>query len=147
MSVVLSLGAVLLTQQTKTFRVPMFNFDTKAKVSTGFYPALLPAGFKETGFGEGNLSSVDGTISITVSKSSGPIPAAQRNPNAPKDEEWTTIRLTNWIGYRNWIKSSEVYVLNWTRYRLNVILKPKTKKNLPTLRKSLNQIVDSLSVK
>jgi hypothetical protein len=148
MSILLAFGTVLLTHQTtKTVRIPVFDFDSKGKFAQSFYPAALPAGFSEVRTGKGEFTSKAGTILFSVARSVGAVPVVQRNPNAKPEQEWTTIRLTNWIGYRNTVGSSEVYVLNWTRYRLNVALKYKNKKDVPTLRKGLNALVDSLTIK
>jgi hypothetical protein len=146
MSTLLAATILLGFQKPKTVRVPVYNYDTQTKYTDSYFLVTVPAGFTEVGVGKGEFSSKAGKLMFTVAKSKGPMPAAQRNPNAKKDEEWSTIRLIKWIGYRNLFGKNEVYVLNWTNYRLNVTLTFANKKDLPVLRKGLNHLVDTLTM-
>ncbi len=147
MSGILAFSMVLAGQSsvTATVSIPVYDFDHKTNAVRGGVPTKLPTGFKDVKPGTGKLESKFGTISFSLSKSGQPIPTPQRNPEAKKGEEWSTIRLVKWIGWRNTKGTQEFYKLNWSSYRVNAVLSPKTKSDLPELRKALGVLCDNLT--
>lgn len=147
MSGILAFSMVLAGQSsvTATVSIPVFDFDHKTNAVKGGVPTKLPTGFTDVKPGTGKLESKYGSISFSLAKSGQPIPTPQRNPEAKPGEVWSTIRLVKWIGWRNTKGGQEFYKLNWTGYRINAVLSPKTKKDLPELRKALGVLCDNLT--
>lgn len=147
MSGVLAFSMLLAGQSTvtATLSIPVYDFDYKTSAVKGGVPTKLPTGFKEVKPGTGKIESKSGSISFALAKSGQPIPTPQRNPEAKKGEVWTTIRLVKWIGWRNLKGNQEFYKLTWSSYRVNAVLSPKTKKDLPELRKALGVLCDNLT--
>lgn len=140
--------SILVTGQstvTTTMSVPVFDFDHKTNAVMGGVPTKLPNGFKEVKPGTGKIESKLGSISFSIAKSGQPIVTPQRNPEAKKGEDWTTIRLVKWVGWRNLKGNQEFYKLTWSTYRVNAVLTAKSKKDLPELRKALGVMCDNLT--
>ena len=147
MSGILAYSMLLLGQSsvTATVSIPVYDFDHKTDAVRGGVPTKLPSGFKEVKPGTGKIESKFGSISFSLSKSGQPIPIPQRNPEAKKGEQWTTIRLIKWIGWRNQKGNQEFYKLTWSSYRVNAVLSPKSKADLSELRKALGILCDNLT--
>ena len=129
------------------FKVPVYNADQKTPAVMSYVSATLPSGFTEGKFGSGEIKSSDGVITVTLVKSSTAMPSLLKNPRFTKLKDFTTIRMTNWIGFRNSRPNGEDYKLDWDRYRLNFSLVAKSKEKIMTLRESLHAIVDGLEIK
>jgi hypothetical protein len=139
--------AFVLGQSGHFMKVPVYNADQKIQTRTGTVNAALPAGFKEGTYGTGAITSEDGTITVTLLKSSVMMPSLLRNPKFTHLKDFTTIRMTNWIGFRNSRPNGEDYKLDWTTYRLNFSLVAKDKSKVMALRNALHAVVDGLELK
>lgn len=143
-----SLGiAITLGQAPQAIKVPIYNSDQKTPAVFAYATMGTPQGFKEGGrFGEGIVKSDQGQVQVTLLWSKDPFPSLLRNPKYTHLPDFTTIRMTKWIGFRNSRANGEDYKLDWTHYRLNFSITYKDKKNLPALRKVLHNVVDSLVI-
>lgn len=139
--------ALMLAPAGQTIKVPIYNADQKNPAVVDYAVTVLPAGFKDVKFGSGKITSSDGSITMSVLRSATDMPSLLRNSKAKKDDDFTTIRLTNWIGYRNSRKGGEDYKLNHQRYRINFSVDYKDKAGLPKLREAIHALVDALNVK
>ncbi len=136
---------LVLAQPGSTFKVPVYNADQKNPAVTSYVSTTLPAGFADEGkFGSGAIKSDDGIITVTILKSSTAMPSLLRNPKFSHLKDFTTIRMTNWIGFRNSNPKGEDYKLDWNKYRLNFNLQGKDKAKVMALRQALHTIVDGL---
>lgn len=136
--------SLILAQPLSTFKVPVYNADQKNPAVMSYVSTTLPAGFKEGKFGSGEIRSDDGVITVTLLKSSTAMPSLLRNPKYSHLKDFTTIRMTNWIGFRNSNPKGEDYKLDWSKYRLNFNLQGKDKTKVMALREALHTIVDGL---
>lgn len=139
--------ALLTSPVGSNLRIPVYNFDQKNPAEFDYAETALPIGFKDVKFGSGLISSEDGSISISISRSKAQMPSLLRNSKAKPGDDFTTIRLTNWIGYRNSRKNGEDYKLNWGRHRINLAVDYKDKAKLPKLRSTIHVLVDALNLK
>jgi hypothetical protein len=140
--------AFILGHNGSFFKVPVYSADQKNPAVMGYVSTTLPAGFAESGkFGSGAIKSDDGTITVTLLKSSAPMPSLLRNPKFSHLKDFTTIRMTNWIGFRNSNPKGEDYKLDWSNYRLNFNLLAKDKQKVDALREALHTIVDGVELK
>ena len=139
--------AIILGQPGKGMKIPMYNADQKNPARVGWVTSQLPEGFTEGAFGSGDITSADGKITVTILKSRVSMPSLQRNPKYMHLPGFTTIRMTNWIGFRNSRPDGEDYKLDWTTYRLNFALFTTDKSKIPTLRSALHTIVDGMDFK
>ncbi|MEI8282326.1 MAG: hypothetical protein WCG75_07970, partial [Armatimonadota bacterium] len=131
--------ALIMGQKVQTFKMPLYNADQKNAEPYGLAVTTLPSGFKVTGkMGSGEISSPDGTITVSLLKSKIPMPSLLRNPKLKELKDFTTIRMTKWIGYRNSNKNGEDYKLDWSRYRLNFSVVAKDPKKIGALREALH---------
>ncbi len=136
---------LVLAQPGSTFKVPVYNADQKNPAVTSYVSTTMPAGFTDEGkFGSGAIKSNDGIITVTLLKSSTAMPSLLRNPKFSNLKDFTTIRMTNWIGFRNSNPKGEDYKLDWSKYRLNFNLQGKDKTKVMALRQALHTIVDGL---
>ncbi len=136
---------LVLAQPGSTFKVPVYNADQKNPAVTSYVSTTMPAGFADKGkFGSGAIKSDDGVITVTLLKSSTAMPSLLRNPKFSHLKDFTTIRMTNWIGFRNSNPKGEDYKLNWSKYRLNFNIQGKDKTKVMALRQALHSIVDGL---
>lgn len=139
--------SLILGVQTKTFKVPVYNADQKTPSVLSYTQTTLPAGFTEGKFGSGEIKSDDGVITVTLLRSATAMPNLLRNPKYTSLQDFTTIRMTNWIGFRNSNKNGEDYKLDFNKYRLNFSVVAKSKDKVLALRKALHTIVDGIDVK
>lgn len=142
MSIALITLATLFVQQ-EAFKVPVYNFDIKGHPTMGFAVAALPKGFTK-GKADGVIIGPNGTLSVTVGKSEQAITYTQRNPEAKPGEVWSTIRLTQWVGWRNQRSEREYYKMTWSKFRLNFELKNNAGKDFKPLRSAIHRVVDTL---
>lgn len=141
-------AAMILAPKGATFKLPIYNVDMKNPVATDWAVTTLPTGFSVEGkIGEGLIKSAEGTISVSLQRSATPMPSLLRNSRAQKGDGFTTIRMTNWIGYRNTRKGGEDYKLNWNRYRVSFALEYKDKAGQGKLREAMHTIIDGLNLK
>jgi hypothetical protein len=138
---------ISLVQPGAFFKVPVYNADQKNPAVMSYVSTTLPAGFTEGKIGSGEITSADGTITVTLLKSSTAMPSLLRNPKFSHLKGFTTIRMTNWIGFRNSNPRGEDYKLDWDRYRINFSLLGKDKKKVEALREALHSIIDGLEIK
>jgi len=138
---------MILAQPVSTFKVPVYNADQKNPAVMSYATTTLPAGFTEGKFGSGEIKSDDGVITVTLLRSSTAMPNLLRNPKYTKLKDFTTIRMTNWIGFRNSNPNGEDYKLDFNKYRLNFSLVAKDKEKVMALRTALHTIVDGIDVK
>ena len=139
--------AMILGSRTDFMKVPVYNADQKNRAMVGTVNAALPAGFKEGKYGTGEITSDDGKITVTLLKSSTAMPSLLRNPRYSHLKDFTTMRMTNWIGFRNSRPDGEDYKLDWTTYRINFSLDAKGKDQIMALRNALHTIIDGLEIK
>ncbi len=139
--------AILLAPKGSTFKLPIYNAAQKNPAVMDYAVTNLPNGFTDTKIGSGLIKSDDGTISISLLRASNPMPSLLRNSTAKKGDGFTTIRMTNWIGYRNERKNGEDYKLDWSKYRVSIAIDVKNKANLPKMREALHTIIDGLALK
>ncbi len=139
--------AFILGQPGNHFKVPVYNADQKVPAVMSYVSTVLPEGFTEGKFGSGAITSADGTITVTLLKSAASMPSLLRNPKYNHLQDFTTIRMTNWIGFRNSNPNGEDYKLDWSRYRLNFSVVAKGKPKVEALRKVLHKLVDGLEIK
>ena len=142
-----TLGLSILLSYGDFFKVPVYNADMKTPVEVGTTNPVLPAGFKEGKIGSGEITSDDGKITVTLLKSSTAMPSLLRNPRYSHLKDFTTMRMTNWIGFRNSRPDGEDYKLDWDRYRVNFSLIAKDKAKVKALRNALHVIIDGLELK
>lgn len=137
--------ATVLAQQTQPvmFKIPVYNFDVKGHPPLGLTTAALPKGFTK-GKKDGEITSPYGTLSLSVGKSETGITQSLRNPEAKPGEEWSTLRLTQWTGWRNRRGNKEIYKVSWSKFRLNFELNYKSEKDVTKLRAGIHRIVDTL---
>ena len=138
--------AFILGQPGQGMKIPVYAADQKVPARIGWVSSQLPEGFKEGAFGSGDIMSDDGKITVTLIKSRVAMPSLLRNPKFMHLPDFTTIRMTNWIGFRNSRPDGEDYKLDWTTYRINFSLTAK-KDKIPALRSALHQIIDGLDFK
>jgi len=131
----------------KVLKIPVYNADQKHPSVMDYATTVLPLGFTDVKIGSGLIKSDNGSISMSILKSSTAMPALLRNSKANKGDGFTTIRLTNWIGYRNSRKNGEDYKLDFHQYRISLAVECKDKSKLTTLRESIHSLVDSLNLK
>jgi hypothetical protein len=137
--------SLVLGQPGSTFKIPVYNADQKTPAVVTYVSTVLPAGFADEGkFGSGAIKSDNGVITVTLLKSSTNMPSLLRNPKYSDLKDFTTIRMTNWIGFRNSNPNGEDYKLNWSKFRLNFNLQAKDKTKVKALREALHTIVDGL---
>ena len=139
--------ALLLGHPGKGFKIPVYNADQKVPARVGWVTSQLPDGFTEGTFGSGDITSADGKITVTLLKSRVPMPSLLRNPKFMNLPGFTTIRMTNWIGFRNSRPDGEDYKLDWNTYRLNFSLMAKDNAKVTALRSALHTIVDGMDFK
>ena len=139
--------ALLVAPVGQTMRIPVYDADQKNPAVIDYATTILPTGFTDVKFGSGLIKSDDGSISMSVQRSRTDMPSLLRNSKAQKGDGFTTIRLTNWIGYRNSRKNGEDYKLNFNHYRLSFAVDFKDKAKLPMLRDSIHAMVDALDLK
>ncbi|HLO98504.1 MAG TPA: hypothetical protein VK171_07910 [Fimbriimonas sp.] len=142
MSIAVLTLATLFVQQD-TFKVPVYNFDIKGHPPVGFALAAIPKGFTK-GKEDGVIVGPNGSVSVSVGKSDQAITYTQRNPEAKPGEVWSTIRLTQWVGWRNQRSDREYYKMTWSKFSLNFELKNKSGKDFKPLRAGIHKIVDTL---
>ncbi len=136
--------SLVVGQPVTTFKIPIYNADQKTPTVMNYVSTTLPGGFKEGRVGSGEITSDDGTITVTLLKSTTPMPNLLRNPKLRELKDFTTIRMVRWIGYRNSRPNGEDYKLDWSRYRINFSLIGHDKKQIDALRDGLHTIVDGL---
>ena len=107
--------ALTLGQPAAFFKVPVYNADQKTPAIMSYVSTKLPADFTEGKFGSGEITSSDGVITVTLLKSTTAMPSLLKNPKFTHLKEFSTIRMTNWIGFRNSRPDGEDYKLDWQR--------------------------------
>ena len=139
--------AIILGQPGQSMKIPVYSADQRTPVMIGSISSLLPDGFTEGKYGSGDISSEDGKITVTLLKSKAPMPSLLRNPKFTNLKDFTTIRMTNWIGFRNSRPDGEDYKLDWHNYRINFSLMATSKDKVMKLRSALHQVIDGLIIK
>ena len=122
--------SLVVGQPVATFKIPIYNADQKNPAVMNYVSTTLPGGFKEGKVGSGEITSDDGTITVTLLKSATSMPNLLRNPKLRELKDFTTIRMVRWIGYRNSRPNGEDYKLDWSRYRINFSLIGHDKKQI-----------------
>ena len=139
--------ALILGQPGKSMKIPVYSADQKTPARVGWVSSQLPDGFTEGAFGSGDITSPDGKITVTLLKSRVAMPSLLRNPKFMNLPDFTTLRMTNWIGYRNSRPDGEDYKLDWHSYRINFSIVTDSKDKVMKLRSALHTIIDGLDFK
>lgn len=143
----ISIAFALLLSPGQTLKIPVYNADQKNPAVVDYAVTVLPGGFTDVKIGSGLIKSDSGTISMSVLRSATAMPSLLRNSKAQKGDGFTTIRMTNWIGFRNSRKNGEDYKLDHDRYRISFALDYKDKAGQAKLREALHALIDSLNLK
>ncbi|MBI1334092.1 MAG: hypothetical protein JST12_07830 [Armatimonadetes bacterium] len=138
--------AIALAPVGQTLKLPVYNADQKNPAVTDYAVTALPLGFTDVKIGSGLIKSEDGSISMSVLRSRTDMPSLLRNSKAHKGDGFTTIRMTNWIGYRNSRKNGEDYKLDFHHYRISLALDYTDKSKLTNLRNALHTLIDNLNL-
>ena len=136
--------SMILSPAYENFKIPVYNADQKNPAVMTRVSTKLPAGFTAKDFGSGEINSEDGKITVTLLHSSAAMPNLLRNPKYMHLKDFTTIRMTNWIGFRNSNPNGEDYKLDFNRYRINFSLIAKDHEKVLALRNALHTIIDNL---